>query len=218
MRQIYRTDYSKRQGLPPFSAWRCGLKWSVLLSAVCAAGTSHAWTAEPAKDPLTSQERCLLRSETQKIQDGYGETPVTLVFNGEVLSVVTASEIDPNFSDLELVIDNNMPAKTSRVARKKIVVFDNEIPALIEQFKAGYWATVYLRFWPTWPATQLIPVKFDLRGFTKAYSDFERCRQGPNQTGFTTDRMSEKWLIDSSIDILPILLTTWGRYEITSKI
>lgn len=202
MRQIYRTAYSKRRGLTSFSVWRCGLKWLLLLSAVCAAGTSYAWTVELAKDPLTSQEHCLLRSETQKVKDGCGETPVTLVFNGEVLSVVTGSEIDPSFSDLGLLIDNNLPAKTSKVARKNIAVFENEIPALIEQFKAGYWATVYLRFWPTWPATQLIPVKFDLRGFTKAYRNFESCRQSPNQTGFTTDRMSEEWRIVSSMGIL----------------
>lgn len=161
---------------------RRGTQLSVLALAACAIDPGYAWTAESTQDPLTRQEHCLLRSDTQNLQDGYGETPVTLVFNGEALLVVTTSDIDPGFSDLEIMVDDKVSFKTVKVAKKTIVQFDSDLPSLVEQFKAGSWATVYLRFWPTWPATQRFPAKFTLKGFTKAYSDFERCRQGRSQT------------------------------------
>ena len=181
---------------------RRGTQLSVLALTVCVASVSHAWTAEFAKDPLTGQERCLLRSDTQNIQDGYGETPATLVLNGEALLVVTTSEIDPGFSDLEMAIDDKATFTTAKVAKKTIVLFDNELPLLVEQFKAGSWATTYLRFWPTWPATQRIPVRFTLKGFTRAYGDFEHCSQGRSQNNQAIGSIVEELPTGSSMGIV----------------
>ena len=50
-----------------------------------------------------------------------------------------------------------------------ILVFDQDIPSLIRKLRAGKQATVYLRFWPTWPATQPFAVAFSLAGFSKAH-------------------------------------------------
>ena len=151
----------------------------ILLLAIFWARTGAAWTVDVAKDPLTRQEHCMLHSETQTIPDGYGETPVSLVFNGEALLVVMESHIDTGFADLELLVDEQASIKTTKVAKQIIVIFDNDLAALIDQFKKGHETTVYLRFWPTWPATQRFPAKFSLKGFTKAYNDFEQsCRQG----------------------------------------
>jgi len=156
---------------------KCSTSLAILTLAVLGTATGFAWTVDVAKDPLTRQERCLLRSEIQTIQDGYGETPVSLVVNDEALLVVTESQIDPGFGDLELIVDDKAPLKTTKVAQDKVLVFDNDRAMLIDQFKGGAWATVYLRFWPTWPATQRFPARFTLKGFSKAYSDFEHCRQ-----------------------------------------
>ncbi len=153
------------------------MKLAILTLVVLGPATSFAWTAAVAKDPVTQQERCLLRSESQTLQDGYGETPVSLVINDEALLVITESQIDPGFGDLELLVDDKAPLKTTKVNKDKILVFDSDRAMLIDQFKAGAWATVYLRFWPTWPATQRFPARFTLKGFSKAYSDFERCHQ-----------------------------------------
>jgi hypothetical protein len=153
------------------------IRLAILTLAVLGPATGFSWTDDVTKDPLTRQERCLLRSEVQTIQDGYGETPVSLVINDEALLVVTESQIDPSFGDLEVVVDDKAPLKTAKVAKDKVLVFDHDRAMLIDQFKAGAWATIYLRFWPTWPATQRFPAKFTLKGFTKAYSDFERCRE-----------------------------------------
>lgn len=55
-----------------------------------------------------------------------------------------------------------------------ILVFDPDIPALIQRFRTGRQVTVYLRFWPTWPATELFPVRFSLGGFSRAHDSMSR--------------------------------------------
>jgi len=66
------------------------------------------------------------------------------------------------------------------LARKKMsLVFDQDIPGLIKKLRAGKQATVYLRFWPTWPATQSFPVTFSLAGFSKAHDSLTQGCQPP---------------------------------------
>lgn len=136
--------------------------------ALTASQAAPFWTLALQPDPITHQTRCLLSSTTQIISDGYDTTPVTLVYNGTLLLAITESEIDLSFNDLKLEIDGNSPLRTDKIDRNMIVIFDQNVPELIEQFRKGHKATVYLRFWPTWPVTQLFPVTFSLVGFSKA--------------------------------------------------
>jgi hypothetical protein len=151
--------------------------WTVPLSVSAQQAEDEAqnWTVVTLKDPLTQKERCLLKSAVITISDGYDTTPVTLLIHDDALSVVTESIIDASFKDLALVVDDNEAIKTQKVIDEKIVVFDQGVATIIEQFKKGYDATVYLRFWPTWPATQSFPAHFSLRGFTKAYKSLASC-------------------------------------------
>ncbi len=154
--------------------WR---RWLAALgvSAGLALGAAPAvsgWTAAIKPDPLTRQPRCLLSSERQVLADGYEQTPVSLVFDGASLLVITESELDSSFSDLQLVVNNNPPHRSDKIARKMILVFDQDLPELLRQLREERLATVYLRFWPTWPATQSYPVNFSLIGFKKAHDAF----------------------------------------------
>lgn len=128
-----------------------------------------AWTVALKPDPLTRQPRCLVSSDPQSTPDGYDNTPVSLIFNGNSLLVVTESELDPSFADLQLVVDKNPPILTARIARNMILVFDQDVPELVRQLRIGRQVIVYLRFWPTWPATQSFAVPFSLVGFSKAH-------------------------------------------------
>lgn len=127
-----------------------------------------AWTAAVKPDPLTRQPRCLLMSETQTVSDGYDTTPVSLVFTGDRLLVVTESELDASFADLQLMVDKNPPVRSTNIARKMLLVFDQNSPELVRQLQIGRQATVYLRFWPSWPATESFAIPFSLAGFSKA--------------------------------------------------
>lgn len=129
---------------------------------------ASAWTLALQPDPITHQTRCLLSSATQITSDGYDTTPVTLVYNGTLLLAISESELDLSFNDLKLVIDENPPLRSDKTDHNMIVIFDQNVPELIEQFRKGHKTTVYLRFWPTWPVTQLFPVTFSLIGFSKA--------------------------------------------------
>jgi hypothetical protein len=147
----------------------CGL----LLAPVMPADA--AWTAAMQRDPTTRQTRCLLVSETQATPAGHDDTtPVSLVFNGSNLLVVTESDLDASFNDLRLVVDDEPPMHSTAIAHKTYLAFDQNIPALVEKLRAGRQLTVFLRFWPTWPETQAFPVRFSLSGFSRAYDSLNQ--------------------------------------------
>jgi hypothetical protein len=137
-----------------------------------------AWNALIRPDPDTRQSRCLLVSDPVITEDGYDVTPVYLALDGAALRVVTESELDASFADLRLEVDAEPPITSNQIIHKKmILVFDQDLPQLIERFRAGKQATVHLRFWPTWPATQSFPVRFSLVGFSRAHDRFTQgCR------------------------------------------
>lgn len=143
-----------------------------------------AWTAAIQSDPVTRQSRCLLTSESQTTSDGYNTTPVFLLLNNNSFMVVTESDLDPSFADLQLIVDDKPPMRSDKIARKTILVFDKNIPELVQLLRLGRQITVYLRFWPTWPATQTFPVRFSLSGFSKAHDSLnQNCQSvspGPN--------------------------------------
>ena len=140
-----------------------------------------AWTAALKPDPLTRQPRCLISSDPQSTPDGYDTTPVSLVFNGAGLLVITESELDPSFVDLQLVIDKNPPIRSLQIVHNKMVlVFDQDVPDLVRQLRTGRQAVVYLRFWPTWPVTGSFAVPFSLAGFNKALDALNHQCQSPS--------------------------------------
>jgi len=140
-----------------------------------------AWTATIKPDPVTRQSRCLLISDPQTTPDGYDSTPVVLMIDNASLRVITESELDASFNDLHLVVDQEPPMRSNAIIHHQMVlVFDENLPKLIEQFRAGNAAAVYLRFWLTWPVTQSFPVTFSLAGFSKAH---ERFTQGCQPDG-----------------------------------
>jgi hypothetical protein len=148
--------------------------------ALAAVRAESAWTAAIEPDPLTRQPRCLLSSESVVISAGHDDTtPVSLVFNGSSLLVVTQSDLDTSFADLQLVVDRNPPIRSEKTAHKTILIFDQNLPDLVRQLREGRQATVYLRFWPTWPVTQLFPVNFSLVGFSKSHDTFGQNCQPP---------------------------------------
>jgi hypothetical protein len=164
-----------------------GRRWRLLtigrlfagLAMVSAMAAEAAWTTAIKPDPVTRQSRCLLTSEPQTTSDGYESTPVSLVFNGSSLLVVTESELDPSFNDLQLRVDDKPSIHSEKIVHKNTLVFDQDGPKLPQLLLSGKSLTVYLRFWPTWPATQTFPVRFSLGGFGKAHDGLnQNCHSG----------------------------------------
>jgi len=171
--QTYRTHHQ--------AAWRYPWTTWILAGGLLIASTAEAaWIAAIKPDPITRQPRCLLSSDPQMTADGHGSTPVTLIFNGTSLLAVTESELDISFNDLQLVVDKEPPFRSGKLEHKKMtLVFDQDLPSLTQKLRVGKQATVSLRFWPTWPATQLFPVTFSLAGFSKAHDSLTQGCQPP---------------------------------------
>lgn len=171
-------------GHPTGVRWRRGLAAlglsGGLALALVPAPADAGWTAAVKPDPLTRQSRCLLSSDVASTPAGHDDTtPVSLVFNGGSLLVITQSDLDPSFADLQLVVDKNPPIRSEKTARKTILIFDQNLPELVRQLREGRQATLYLRFWPTWPETQSFPINFSLAGFSKAYDALNQNCQPP---------------------------------------
>lgn len=151
--------------------WSKWLAWSLaanlLLSTLSARG---GWNVAIERDLLTDQPRCLLRSDPVITAAGHEDTtPVSLIFNGTSLLVLTQSELDDSLADLRLTVDKNPPIQSTKIIQKTALLFDQNFPDLLRQLREGHEATLHLRFWPTWPITQSFPVSFNLTGFTKAH-------------------------------------------------
>ena len=118
---------------------------------------------------------CVLETEDITLHDGYQDTRVRLNINNERLLVVTASNIDSSFDDTALQVDRKTVIRADVDEDEQNLRFDAHIVSIIEQFRKGNRVRVYLRFWPTYPATQRYEVAFSLAGFTRAWNDFTAC-------------------------------------------
>lgn len=150
------------------------LRALLLLAMLCA--TPAAARAEWSVD---QSDGCVLESGETSLFDGYQDTTVKLGISDKGLLVRTESNIDPGFDDIGLAVDGGdfLPADT--VVDERHVLFGKDSEAIMEKFMRGRKVKVYLRFWPSYPATQRYEAGFSLMGFTRAYRDYTQCRENP---------------------------------------
>jgi len=138
--------------------------------------TPHVTRAEwSVADATPGMAGCSLVTQEISLFDGYSDTRVRLSVADGALRVKTESNIDPGFNDLGMVVDGKTFMPADAVVDEKDVLFNSDIDAVIDQFIRGNSVTVYLRFWPTYPATQRYEARFSLAGFTRAYNDYKAC-------------------------------------------
>jgi hypothetical protein len=148
----------------------------LLAALVIAPSAVHAgWTV--AESP-PGKAGCVLESEEISLFDGYADTRLRISVADGVLRVRTESNIDFSFDDVGLEVDGKGFIPADAVVDEKDVLFSSAMDTLIDQFIHGRRATLYLRFWPTYPATQRYTARISLIGFTRGYSDFQACRNG----------------------------------------
>ena len=141
----------------------------LMVLMLTAAAVQAAWVASE------TAIACVLETEDITLHDGYQDTRVRLNINNERLLVVTASNIDSSFGDTALQVDRQAVIPADADEDEQNLRFDTHIISIIEQFRKGNRARVYLRFWPTYPATQSYEAVFSLAGFTRAWNDFTAC-------------------------------------------
>ena len=151
----------------------CG-KFMIVLLCVAPLAARAEWSATDTAPGMTG---CALVTEEIPLFDGYQDTRLRLSVSGEELRVKTESNIDLSFNDVGLSVDGKDFIPADAVVEEQQVLFSSTTAAVIEQFIRGQSVTVYLRFWPSYPATQRYAARFSLMGFTRAYNDYQACNR-----------------------------------------
>ena len=148
---------------------------ALVFAALCAVPLAvHAeWFAGDAAPGMTG---CALETGEISLFDGYQDTQLRLGITDEALRVRTDSNIDLSFNDVGLAVDGKDFIAADAVVDEKDVLFSSGTEAILEQFIRGHSVTLYLRFWPSYPATQRYEARFSLMGFTRAYNNYKACR------------------------------------------
>ena len=123
----------------------------------------------------------MLETEETSLFDGYQDTRLKLRLGGGVLQVRTDSNIDLSFDDVGLAVDGGEFVPADAVVDEQNIRFNAVNDALLEQFIRGRSVRLYLRFWPTYPATRRYEANLSLIGFTRAYNRYRMCRSQEQQ-------------------------------------
>ena len=143
---------------------------TVLLTVLCAAAatTRAEWT-------VGQTDGCVLETGKISIFDGYQDTRLKLSLTDAGLLVRTESNIDLSFDDVGLAVDGGDFIPADAVVDEQQVLFSKDSNTIIGQFMRGGSVKLYLRFWPTYPATQRYEASFSLIGFTRAHNNYRKC-------------------------------------------
>ena len=150
------------------------LREPLLLTALCF--MSATALAEWSVDKTAG---CALDTGETRIFDGYQDTTLELSVTETGLLVRTESNIDMGFADVGLAVDGGEFVPADTVVDERHVLFSKHSDAILEQFVRGRSVKLYLRFWPSYPATQRYEASFSLIGFTRTFNDYKQCRDNP---------------------------------------
>ncbi len=135
------------------------------------------WRARFGRHPLDkSRFVCFVESKPVVFFDGESNTRLKLVATKDDLYAITDSNIDSSYTDTGISVDRSEKIKFDRVRKKTSVIFKNYTKQYIENLSKGYYATVTLGFWPSWPKTRPLSVNVSLLGFNKAYNQLANCK------------------------------------------
>jgi len=152
--------------------FRHGIVTGMLLASV---------TAQAEWSLRDSGSACVLETGEITRHDGYQDTSVRLNINQQRLLVMTGSNVDTSFDDTALQVDGHAMMTAVSADEDQNLRFDTGMPALVEQFRKGNRVRIYMRFWPTYPATERFEIAFSLAGFTRAWNDYTACVEKASQ-------------------------------------
>lgn len=155
-------------------SWNSTVCMAIMVAALGLASPAAGagWSVTDAAPGMTE---CALETGEISLFDGYQDTRLRLSVTGDELRVKTDSNIDLSFGDVGLSVDGKTFIPADAVVDEKQVLFNSGIEATLEQFVRGQAVTVYLRFWPSYPATKRYQARFSLIGFTRAYNNYKAC-------------------------------------------
>lgn len=136
--------------------------------------TFGAWRLDLSRvdDPF-----CFLRSADFSMDDGQGQTKLSAQLSQGRFFVKTKSNIDTSYADTGVRVDSGELVSIEKLYRETGIVYEEGLPALLEQLQNGETLNVILGFWPTWPVTQAYAGEIPLQQFSTAYAGLQQCNQ-----------------------------------------
>ena len=128
-------------------------------------------------NPPGISKGCVLETEDARMSDGYSKTKIKLRLMTDGLLIKTNSNVDLSFKDVGLRVDQHDFIAADDIVDEKNLIFRTELDTIIVQFIKGLRVTLYMRYWPTYPATDNYQINFSLLGFTKAYQEYQSCKK-----------------------------------------
>ncbi|HHT01025.1 MAG TPA: hypothetical protein ENK73_09260 [Thiomicrospira sp.] len=161
-----------------------------LLFSLMALSLIQTTFAEETHWLIDEKDNCKLITPKKVMNDGQGETKVWLEIKKDSLLIKTKSDIDAEYKDIGIKVDEENVIPFDSVENTTNALFTQSLSRVIEQFIAGQTANVHLRFWPTWPTTGIKSQSFSLIGFTRAYNSLaDRCKLNKNTTERTDNEI-----------------------------
>lgn len=145
------------------------------------------WYVVNGFNPVTRQQDCFMRSAETVIRLDEDETRLYLLLSGHDLYLVSNSIIDTSYNDSRINVDKYEPISVNQYKDKKTAQIKAFDPNFLVQFIKGYWASVYMGFWPSWEKTGLQEARFDLIGFTRTYTEYIQCQAKSEIVSLTGD-------------------------------
>jgi len=134
------------------------------------------WSIVEGFNPATRKQDCYMRSTDTTIRIGEDETRLFLLLTASKLYIVTNSIIDTSYTDSRINVDKYKPIPVTHFTDEKIAQIKTFDPDYLAQFIKGYWASVYMGYWPSWEKTGLQEARFNLVGFTRTYTEYIQCQ------------------------------------------
>ncbi len=125
----------------------------------------------------STQDNCSLQTVPVTMDDGAGQTPVSLRLSQEGWLIDTKSDIDLSYPNTGLFPSNgdHIPLE-SLVKDTKISILDKK-QQLTDALKVSEEVRVALGFWPTWPVTKTQSQTISVAHFQQAYAAWKTCNQ-----------------------------------------
>ncbi|RLU01528.1 MAG: hypothetical protein D9N14_01830 [Ketobacter sp.] len=123
------------------------------------------------------QDSCSLQTVPVTMDDGAGQTSVTLRLSKADWQVVTQSDIDLSYPETGLFLSNGTHIPLESVIKDTRISISKQKQQLTEALKASDSVRVALGYWPTWPVTETRSITISVAHFPPALNAWESCNR-----------------------------------------
>lgn len=135
------------------------------------------WLLDVVNPEHFGKKRCVLRSNTTEIEDGYLQTPIFLEVFSDLIKVSGKSPIDLSYGNLGIKVDTFDRVSIDAIASETNALFFLELSTLVSQMKRGDKLDIALGFWPVASLDKPYSAEVSLSGFANGIKKLNECEK-----------------------------------------